>query len=165
MALPMLQEKMDRNPYSALPINEDSVYMVEVSPRFLGYYGQQTGLVSTGTIPTEMRNAYDAANRARDKGLAIAKPGADLIDIGQAIEAQLHADGYESATPSFGHAVGLELEDLHIDGSSLILEEGMTFIFHPLLKGHPAVMRADTYLITGSGAERLTTGSLNPLEL
>ncbi|ATW03522.1 M24 family metallopeptidase [Sphingorhabdus sp. YGSMI21] len=165
MSLPVGKERMDRNPYSALPIEDDSVYLVEVSPRFLGYYGQQTGLVSTGTIPEDMRKAVEAANRARDKGLEIAQPGVDLVEMGQAIEGQLRADGYASATPSFGHACGMELEDLHIDGNSLILEEGMTFIFHPLLAEHPAIMRADTYLITGSGCERLTSGSLEPLQL
>lgn len=112
-----------------------------------------------------MRAAYDAANRARDKGLEIAKPGVDLVEMGRAIEAQLNADGFRSATPSFGHAVGMELEDFHIDGSPLILEEGMTFIFHPLLADYPGVMRADTYVITVSGAERLTSGSVEPLML
>jgi Xaa-Pro aminopeptidase len=165
MALPMLKEPIDRNPYSALRIKEDTVYMVEVSPRYLGYYGQQTNLVATGAIPNEMRAAHDAANRARDKAMAVAKPGVDLTELGAVIAAQLRADGFESATPSFGHAVGLELEDQHINGSSLVLEAGMTFIFHPLLAGHPAVMRADTYLITESGAERLTKGDPSPLQL
>jgi Xaa-Pro aminopeptidase len=165
MSLPMLQDRMDRYPHSALPIEEDGIYMIEVSPRFLGYYGQQTGLVATGSIPVEMQKAYDAANRSRDKGLEIIKPGVDLIEVEQAIRTQLRMDGYDLATPSFGHAVGMELEDFHINGSSLVLEEGMTFIFHPLLAGHPAVMRADTYVITSGGADRLTSGSLAPLQL
>lgn len=163
MSLPMLQEKLDRNPYSALPIEEDSVYLIEVSPRYLGYFGQQTGLVATGAIPEPMRRAYDAVNRARDAGLALVRPGVDLAQMGHAIEQSLRADGFDPASPSFGHAVGLELEDWHINSSSLILEEGMTFIFHPMAAGHPAVMRADTYLITAQGAERLTSGSTEPL--
>lgn len=163
MSLPMLQEKLDRNPYSALPIEAGSVYLIEVSPRYLGYFGQQTGLVATGTIPEPMRRAYDAVNRARDAGLALARPGIDLAQMGHAIEQSLRADGFDPASPSFGHAVGLELEDWHINGSSLVLEEGMTFIFHPMAAGHPAVMRADTYLITANGTERLTSGSTEPL--
>lgn len=163
MSLPMMQERMDRNPYSALPIESDSVYLIEVSPRYLGYYGQQTGLVATGPVPEQMQRAYDAVNRARDVGLELAKPGADLAQMGIAIAQSLKADGFDPASPSFGHAVGLELEDWHINGSSLVLEEGMTFIFHPMVAGHPAVMRADTYLITGNGPERLTSGDIKPL--
>lgn len=163
MSLPMLAERMDRNPYSALPIETDSVYLIEVSPRYLGYFGQQTGLVATGRIPDQMQRAYDAVNRARDVGLELAKPGADLAQMGLAIAQSLKADGFEPASPSFGHAVGLELEDWHINGSSLVLEEGMTFIFHPMAAGHPAVMRADTYLITAQGPERLTGGDIKPL--
>jgi len=166
MPLPMLQRPLDRSPYSALPILEGVPYLLEVSPRYAGYFAQQTSLVLRGgSVPEEMRAAYAAVNAAREKGLEVAKPGADLVEVGEAIFAQLKKDGFEAPGPSFGHAIGLELEDNHIDGSSLILEEGMTFIIHPFAAGHPAVMRADTYLITASGPERLTTGSTDILEL
>lgn len=165
MSMPMLQEQLDRNPYSGLPIEAGGVYLIEVSPRYLGYFGQQTKLVAIDTVPEDMRAAYDAVNRARDVGLQIVKPGVDLVEVQAAIASQLRADGYEPAGPSFGHAVGLELEDHHIDGSSLVLEAGMTFIFHPMVAGHPAVMRADTYAITETGVERLTSGDTAPLEL
>lgn len=163
MSLPMLQETLDRNPYSALPIEAGNPYLIEVSPRYLGYFGQQTGIVATGPLPDEMRRAYEAVNRAREDALALVRPGNDLADVGHAIAARLRKDGYEPASASFGHAVGLELEDWHIDGSSCLLEEGMTFIFHPMVAGHPAVMRADTYLVTASGVERLTSGDTAPL--
>lgn len=165
MSLPMLAEPPDRIHGSARLIEADRVYMVEVSPRYLGYYGQQTGLVATGAIPAEMQAAYDAVNRARDAGLKMVRPGADLARIGDEVARQLRTDGFEPASPSFGHAVGLELEDWHIDGSSLVLEAGMTLILHPMAAGHPAVMRADTFLVTDSGFERLTTGSTAPLTI
>lgn len=163
MSLPMLAEPLDRNPYSGLPIEANGVYLIEVSPRYLGYYGQQTGLVATGPLPAEMNRAYEAVNRARDKGLELVRPGANLVEVGDAIARQLRTDGFEPASPSFGHAVGLELEDWHIDGSPLELQAGMTLILHPMAAGHPAVMRADTYLVTASGFERLTSGDLEPL--
>lgn len=165
MSMPMLAEPLDRNPYSALPIEDGGIYLIEVSPRYLGYYGQQTTLVAMDTLPTEMRQTYDAVNRARDAGLEIVKPGVDLAEVGEVIAGQLRSDGYEPAGPSFGHAVGMELEDHHINGGSLVLEEGMTFIFHPMAAGHPGVMRADTYLITESGFERLTSQNTDPVEL
>ncbi|MFK7842911.1 MAG: M24 family metallopeptidase [Sphingorhabdus sp.] len=164
MSLPMGKERFDRSPYSALPIEEDSVYLIEVSPRYLGYFGQQTGLVSTGPLPEAMRKAYDSVNRARDAALEMMRPGVDLIDVGNVVDAQLRNDGYQPQ-PSFGHLVGLELEDFHIGNGPLILQDGMTIIVHPLLADHPALMRADTYLISASGPERLTTGSMEPLEL
>ncbi|MEP4447755.1 MAG: M24 family metallopeptidase, partial [Marinomonas sp.] len=117
-----------------------------------------TNLVATGPVPGEMLAAHNAVNAAREKGLELVRPGADLVDVGAAITAQFKADGFEPASPSFGHAIGLELEDYHIKGAPFELKEGMTFIFHPMAAGHPAVMRADTYLITANGYERLTTG-------
>lgn len=163
VALPMMEKKLGRHPYSQEIIQENETLLIEVSPRFLGYYGQQTGLVSTGTVPADILHAYDSVNRAREKGLALVKPGVDLIEVGNAINAQLKADGFENLGPSFGHAVGLELEDYHIHGGSLILEEGMTFIFHPFAPGFPSVMRADTYLVTNNGFERITQGDITPL--
>jgi Xaa-Pro aminopeptidase len=165
MSLPMLQEKLDRSPYSALPIEDGKVYLIEVSPRFVGYYAQQTGPVTVGCdMPDEMLAAYNAVNHAREKALELMKPGVDLADVGPVVAETLKSDGFEAPSPSFGHAIGLELEDQHINGKSLVLQEGMTFIFHPFAAGHPAVMRADTYLITADGVERITTGDIGPLQ-
>jgi len=164
MALPMSPDQLNRHPYSDLPIGKNQVFNVEVSPRYLGYFGQQTSIVATGTFPKEIRDIFDAVNRARDEGLKVIKPGVNLTEVGQVVYSDLAKSGYRSL-PSFGHLVGLELEDHHIDESALVLEEGMTFIFHPMVETHRGVMRADTYLITASGCERLTSGDIGPLEL
>lgn len=164
--LPLLEGKKDRFLFSGIPIKKGGVYIIEVSPRYLGYYGQQTTIVSVGgKIPTEMRQVHDSVNRAREEGLKIMKAGVDILEVTAAVNKQLRKDGYEPAAPTIGHFVGLDLEDLRAGDQSLILEEGMTFIFHPFAAGHPAVMRADTYLITNSGAERLTRGDIGVLEL
>jgi hypothetical protein len=49
-------------------------------------------------------------------------------------------------------------EPRHEPARPLILEEGMTLIFHPVLGDADlrSLMRADTYLITPSAAERLS---------
>lgn len=164
MSLPMSPDQLNRHPYSDLPIEKDQIFNLEVSPRYLGYFGQQTSIVATSTFPKEIRDIFDAVNRARDEGLKLIKPGVNLTEVGQVVYSELGKAGYKSL-PSFGHLVGLELEDHHIDESALVLEEGMTFIFHPMIETHRGVMRADTYLITGSGCERLTSGDIEPLEL
>ena len=59
---------------------------------------------------------------------------------------------------SLGHFCGMALEEPRDDpDASLTLEEGMTLIFHPVLADPEfrSLMRADTYLITEAGAERL----------
>lgn len=163
-SLPMFSKPVDSKP-SAQIVEAGDTYIIEVSPRFAGYYGQQTGLVSLGPLEPEMRQAYEAINRARDMGIAEMRPGNDLTAVVEAIDKQLTADGYELASPLIGHFVGLELEEPRAGASSLTLEAGMVFICHPFLNGWPALMRADTYLVTEDGAERLTTQPMDPLEL
>ena len=164
--LPFLQQPLDHNPYSALRIQPGDLYTLEISPRFRGYYGQQTGLVSVGgPPPREMRDAFDAVVRARDAGLAVMKAGVDMLEVTRAVEAEMKRLDHQLASPLTGHFVGLELEELRAGGASMVLEAGMTYIFHPFAAGHPAVMRADTYLITDTGVERLTSGRMAPLAL
>ncbi|WP_170973329.1 M24 family metallopeptidase [Rhizobium sp. FKY42] len=163
-ALPLIPAIKDRRPYSALPIQQGEVFCVEVSPRYLGYYAQQTGLVAVGgPVPDDLRAAYAGINRAREAGLKVMRAGVDITEVAAAVTAQLEKDGLKSAGPVIGHFVGLELEEMRVGHEPLILEDGMTFIFHPFAAGYPALLRADTYLVTASGAERLTSGSIEPL--
>lgn len=59
---------------------------------------------------------------------------------------------------SLGHFCGMALEEpRHQPTEPLPLDEGMTLIFHPVIADPNlhSLMRADTYLITATGAERL----------
>ncbi|MFK7842914.1 MAG: M24 family metallopeptidase [Sphingorhabdus sp.] len=165
LPLPHLKEPLDRAPHSELLVKEGDVFCTEVSPRYHGYYGQQTGIVALGPVSDDIQKAYDAVNRAREAGLKIAKPGVDVVEISAACNKSLEADGYMGNPPVVGHFNGLDLEEPPFGRKSIILEEGMTFIFHPFATGFPAVMRADTYVVTGSGTECLTSENLGPLML
>ena len=85
-------------------------------------------------------------------------PGTDLADVATFVAGFLRERGHEIASMSLGHFCGMALEEpRHEPSRPLVLEEGMTLIFHPVL-GDPefrSLMRADTYLITSSGAEWL----------
>ncbi len=162
--LPMFVHPVESSP-SARVIQAGDALTVEISPRWRGYFGQQTGLVSLGKLNSEMRDAYAAIDRARDAGLRVMRPGADLIDVTAAVGVQFKADGYELASPLIGHFVGLELEEPRAGAKPQKLEAGMVFIFHPFATGWPALMRADTFLITDQGVERMTTRSTAPLEI
>ncbi len=162
--LPIFVEPVVSSP-STRVIQAGDALTIEISPRWRGYFGQQTGVVSLGKLQPEMREAYAAIDRAREAGLRLMRPGADLTDVTAAVAAQFAADGHELASPLIGHFVGLELEEPRAGAKPQKLEPGMGFIFHPFSKGFPALMRADTFLITESGVERMTTRSTAPLEL
>ena len=87
------------------------------------------------------------------------RPGVDLSEIAVSVEGFLAERGHKMASRSLGHFCGMALEEpRHDPAKPFRLEEGMTLIFHPVLADAElhSLMRADTYVITGAGAERLT---------
>ena len=140
-------------------IRPDTRYVLEVSPRFLGYYAQLTIPVTSYAKDERALLAYDALVQAKEAAQPMMVPGADLSQIALLIEKNLANGGYKMASRSLGHFCGMALEEpRHDPTKSFRLEEGMTLIFHPVLADLEmhSLMRADTYVITEAGAKRLT---------
>ncbi len=136
----------------------DMRYLLEVSPRFDGYYSQLTGPITTRVNDEALAKAFSAIVKAKEFAQPKMIPGADLSEIAVEVERFLADQGQKLASRSLGHFCGMALEEpRHDPGKPFILEENMTLIFHPVLFSPDlaSLMRADTYVITPSGAERL----------
>ena len=139
-------------------IEPDARYLVEVSPRYEGYYSQLTIPVTTRPDDVEMWKAYADVVEAKRFAQPALRPGADLTEVARSVQEFLAGRGRSLASLSLGHFCGLALEEpRHDPAEPFELEEGMTLIFHPVLADpeYFSLMRADTYLITATGAERL----------
>jgi Xaa-Pro dipeptidase len=139
-------------------ISADARYLLEISPRFDGYYSQLTIPVTTHRNDATALRAYDDVVASKVAAQPLMLPGTELADVAKFIAGFLSDRGHSMASLSLGHFCGLALEEpRHEPASPLVLEEGMTLIFHPVLGDADlrSLMRADTYLITSSGAERL----------
>lgn len=140
------------------PIVRGARYLMEVSPRYRGYYSQLTVPVSTVSNDEPMRRAYADLIEATENALPSMVPGADLSAIARRTAKFLEQRGRAMSSLSLGHFCGLALEEPRHDPSGpFILEADMTMIFHPVLADPElhSLMRADTYVITPSGAARL----------
>ena len=140
-------------------VRSDARYLLEISPRYRGYYAQLTLPVTSRAHDEAILRAYEDVVDAKIQAQPLMRPGADLSEIARFVSDVLAKRGRAMTSLSLGHACGLALEEpRHDPKSPLILEEGMTLIFHPVLADAElnALMRADTYLITPAGAERLT---------
>ena len=140
-------------------IARDQRYLLEISPRFEGYYSQLTIPVTTCRNDSVALRAYDDVVASKVAAQPLMRPGTDLADIATFVAGFLSERGHAMASLSLGHFCGMALEEpRHEPTRPLILEEGMTLIFHPVLGGTDlrSLMRADTYVITASGAERLS---------
>ena len=140
-------------------IERGARYLVEVSPRFEGYYSQLTIPVSTVSEEESALRAYDDLVAAKKAAQPLMLPGAELGAVAAFVKDFLQERGRLMSSLSLGHFCGMALEEPRHDlSSAVVLEEGMTMIFHPVLADPElhSLMRADTYLITQGGAERLT---------
>ena len=136
-----------------------SRYLVEISPRYRGYYSQVTLPVTCLQDDEQASLAYEDLLAVKQQAEPRMRPGADLSEIAGFVEGLAAARGRKLSSRSLGHFCGLALEEPRHDPSSpMRLEAGMTLIFHPVLADPElqSLMRADTYLITDAGAERLT---------
>lgn len=139
-------------------IAADNRYLLEISPRLDGYYSQLTIPVTTHRGDTVALQAYDDVVASKVAAQPLMRPGAELAGVAQFVADFLSERGHSIASLSLGHFCGMALEEpRHEPSRPVILEEGMTLIFHPVLgdANLRSLMRADTYLITASGAERL----------
>lgn len=142
-------------------------YMLEISPRYQGYYSQLTAPVVTGTDDA-VGEAYADLVASKAFAQPLMVPGADLTEIAGQIEEFLKARGRIMASRSLGHFCGMALEEPRHDPTKpFVLECGMTMIFHPVLASPElmSLMRADTYTITGAGAERLNAHPMDLLQI
>jgi Xaa-Pro aminopeptidase len=139
-------------------IAADKRYLLEISPRFDAYYSQLTIPVTTYRKDAAALRAYDDVVASKVAAQPLMRPGTELGDVAKFVASFLSERGHSIASLSLGHFCGMALEEpRHEPTRPLVLEEGMTLIFHPVLGDADlrSLMRADTYLITSSGAERL----------
>ncbi len=139
-------------------IQADSRYLLEISPYYDGYYSQLTIPVTSRVNDETILRAHQDIIEAKRAAAPKMRSGADLSEVAKFVETFLAERDHTMTSLSLGHFCGMALtEPRHDPKSPFILEEGMTLIFHPILAdaGISAIQRADTYLITQSGAERL----------
>ena len=139
-------------------IEPNARYLMEISPRCDGYYSQLTLPVSTYPHETAALLAYEHVVESKAFAQPLMRPGTPLVEVAHAIAEFLRKRGHDMSSLSLGHFCGMALEEPRDEpGASVTLEEDMTLIFHPVLADAEfrSLMRADTYVITKNGAERL----------
>jgi Xaa-Pro aminopeptidase len=164
-------------PFSGMPMNiladtqkieRDKRFLMEISPRYDGYYSQLTIPVTSYRNDVSAHRAHQLIVDAKVMAQPLMVPGADLTEIGREVAAFLADRGYSLTSPSLGHFCGLGLEEpRHTADQPFILAEGMTLIFHPVLADPEmrSMMRGETYQITSTGAEKLNRFDGGVLEI
>jgi methionyl aminopeptidase len=91
-----------------------------------------------GRVPREVIELVDATRRGMEAGIAAARAGNRLGDVGHAIESVAHEHGYGIVRPFVGHGIGRAMhEDPQVPnygrpGTGMAIEAGMCFAIEPM---------------------------------
>ncbi|MDQ6784087.1 MAG: type I methionyl aminopeptidase [Actinomycetota bacterium] len=112
---------------------------VDVTAYIDGVHGDCSAMFTVGDVDQASLDLIDATRRCRELGIAAARPGRPLSDVGRAIEDHATAGGYGVVRSFVGHGIG---EQFHVAPSvphyytpeaSTIMEPGMVFTIEPMI--------------------------------
>ena len=162
-------------------LKDGDVVGIDIGAVVDGWIGDACYTYPVGDVSPEARNLLDVTQQSLYAGIAEAKPGNRLGDLGATIQEIAESHGYSIVRELGGHGVGRNLhEEPHVEhfgqrGRGLRLREGMVFTIEPMINAGTSEIRmlkdgwtfvtADgklsaqyehTVAVTGDGCEILT---------
>jgi methionyl aminopeptidase len=114
-----------------------------------GFHGDTSRMYFAGTPPVLAQRLSSVCREAMYKGIGVVRPGAQLGDVGHAIQSHTEAAGFSVVREYCGHGIGRiyheEPQVLHYGavGTGIELKPGMVFTIEPMInagKRHTRVM-------------------------
>jgi methionyl aminopeptidase len=169
-------------------LQEGDVVGIDCGAVVGGYYGDAARTVAVGKVDAQTARLLDTTRKALLEGIAAARPGGRVSDIGAAVEAVALVNGYGVVRDFVGHGVGTALhEEPQIPnygpaGRGSLLKAGMVLAIEPMFNLGRAEVSVDadgwtvrtrdrsvsahfeyTIALEPQGAVILGTGSLSAL--
>ena len=119
-------------------LREGDVIGIDCGAVVSGYFGDAARTVGVGKIDLVTAELLEVTRKALDAGIAAARPGARVSDIGAAVEAVALVHGYGVVRDFVGHGVGTALhEEPQIPnygppGRGSLLKAGMVLAIEPM---------------------------------
>lgn len=120
-------------------LREGDIVSIDVGVRYRGYIGDAAVTVGVGRISEADERLLRATRESLDAGIAAARVGGRLTDIGAAVEARAARDGFSVVRQYVGHGVGREMHEepqvpnFGPGGEGPVLEAGMTLAIEPMV--------------------------------
>ncbi len=119
-------------------LKEGDIVGIDCGAVVEGYYGDAARTMAVGRISPERARLLEVTRKALEAGIAAARPGNRVSDIGAAVEALALAVGYGVVRDFVGHGVGTALhEEPQVPnygpaGRGGILKSGMVIAIEPM---------------------------------
>ncbi|RME84557.1 MAG: type I methionyl aminopeptidase, partial [Zetaproteobacteria bacterium] len=127
-------------------LKEGDIVNVDVTTIMDGWHGDTSKTFCVGRVKPKARRLVEVAKKALEVGIAAARPGARLGDIGHAIQSFVEAQGCSVVREYCGHGIGRRFHEepqvLHYGkpGTGPELVPGMVFTIEPMVNlGKPEV--------------------------
>lgn len=120
-------------------LRDGDILNVDVTAILEGWHGDTSRMYVAGTPSPAARRLVEATYQATMAGIAEVRPGAQLGDLGAAVEQVARAHGYSIVREYVGHGIGRvfhEAPEVHHTGRrgrGLVLLPGMVFTVEPML--------------------------------
>ncbi|PZU10901.1 type I methionyl aminopeptidase [Sphingomonas sp.] len=135
---------------SAKTIKDGDIVNVDVTPLLDGWHGDTNRTYLAGNVPLKAKKLVEVTYECLMLGIAQAKPGNHLGDIGHAIQTHAEKHRYGVVRDFCGHGVGRLFHDtpevVHVGrpGTGPELKPGMFFTIEPMINiGRPDVKVLD----------------------
>ncbi len=112
-----------------------------------GFHGDSSRMYHVGEPGIQARRLVDTTYECMWHGICMVRPGAQLGDIGEAIQRHAEAAGYSVVREFCGHGIGRKFHEepqvLHYGraGTGMRLEPGMTFTSEPMINAGKSAIR------------------------
>lgn len=120
-------------------LKDGDIVNIDVTPLLGGWHGDSSRMYLVGDVPLKARRLVDVTYECLMLGIAQAKPGARLGDIGAAIQRHAEANRYGVVREFCGHGLGRLFHDapevVHAAraGTGPDLRPGMFFTIEPMI--------------------------------
>ena len=122
------------------------IVSVDLGAQFDGYHGDNAATFACGDISDEAKRLMDATEQSLYEGIAAARSGGRIGDIGHAVQSYIEARGYSVVRQFVGHGIGTKLHEapevpnFGTPGRGIRLMPGMTLAIEPMVNvGSPDV--------------------------
>lgn len=120
-------------------LHEGDIVKVDVGACYRGFHGDAARTIPVGKVSEEAERLIEVTRQSFFEGVAAARPGMRVGDIGSAVQKCAESAGFSVVRPYVGHGVGHELHEqpdvpnYGTPGHGVRLVEGMTIAVEPMI--------------------------------
>jgi methionyl aminopeptidase len=126
-------------PSKKRPLRDGDIVSIDCGAIVGGFHGDAAITVGVGTVKPELQRLMDVCEESLWRGLAAARLGGRVSDIGSAVESYVRPFGYGIVEEYVGHGIGTALhQDPHVPnfgkpGRGPKLERGLVLAVEPMV--------------------------------